>query len=319
MKEPLLSVIVPVYNTAPYLERCLNSIINQTYKNLEIILVDDGSTDASGKICDEYAAQDSRFKLVHKKNEGVAIARNIAISIASGDFLGFIDSDDYVSPQYFEKLYSAFTDDTIDMVTCGFYYAYDNKIEQILNKKKVPDLPLELDDMFQYMYERDVYRGVAGYLWTRLTRMSLVKKNGQQTLLFHPDLDTTDDIVFVAELMCRVNKVKYLDTPLYYYCQRANSIVHDSTKNLESLVWLKSWEEALSVYTKNGVSEKNLNYIKRIYVYRCGKLLEIAKRIDDKAKVNLLKNKLTPFLPLYEYMNKNNPKYISWIHDLLYN
>ena len=102
--EKLISVIVPVYNVEEYVEKCVLSIINQTYKNLEIILVDDGSTDNSGKICDEIAIKDNRIKVIHKKNGGLSDARNVGIDIAKGDYLGFVDSDDYIDPDMYSIL-----------------------------------------------------------------------------------------------------------------------------------------------------------------------------------------------------------------------
>lgn len=99
-----ISVIVPIYNVEKYIEKCINSIINQTYKDLEIILVDDGSTDSSGKICDEYAKKDKRIKVIHKKNGGVSSSRNIALTIANGDYITWIDSDDWIEKDTYSKL-----------------------------------------------------------------------------------------------------------------------------------------------------------------------------------------------------------------------
>lgn len=105
MKDDLISVIVPVYNVEKYLHKCINSILNQTYKNLEIILIDDGSTDNSGKICDEYALKDNRIKVIHKENGGLSSARNAGLDICSGDYIGFVDSDDYIAEDMYEYLY----------------------------------------------------------------------------------------------------------------------------------------------------------------------------------------------------------------------
>ena len=101
----MISIIVPVYNVDKYIERCIQSIINQTYKNLEIILIDDGSTDKSGAICDKYSKIDNRINVIHKKNGGLSEARNVGLDIARGDYIGFVDSDDYIHPQMYELLY----------------------------------------------------------------------------------------------------------------------------------------------------------------------------------------------------------------------
>ena len=103
-KEPLLSVVVPVYNVEPYLERCIQSILNQTYKNLEVILVDDGSTDKSGSVCDEYVLQDDRVKVIHKKNGGLVSARKAGAAIATGSYITAVDSDDWIESNMFEEM-----------------------------------------------------------------------------------------------------------------------------------------------------------------------------------------------------------------------
>ena len=127
-EEKKISIAIPVYNTEKYLERCIYSILNQTYKNLEVICVDDGSTDLSGKILDRLSQEDSRLKILHKKNEGVSIARNLALLEAKGEYIGFIDSDDYVAPDYYEKLIDVLDNTTVDIVTCNYFFDYSGSI-----------------------------------------------------------------------------------------------------------------------------------------------------------------------------------------------
>ena len=118
-KKPLISVIVPVYNVESYLERCLKSVISQTYSCLEIILIDDGSTDCSGEICDRYQKKDNRISVIHKKNGGLSSARNVGISLASGDYVGFVDSDDWILPEMYEKLLKIIQKKDCDISVCG--------------------------------------------------------------------------------------------------------------------------------------------------------------------------------------------------------
>ena len=125
--ENLISIIVPVYNVENYLRKCVDSIINQSYKNLEIILVDDGSTDSSGKICDEYSLKDSRIKVIHKKNGGLSDARNAGMEIASGDFWGFVDSDDYIDSDMYSVLLENLLGAEADLSACGRIFTYDGK------------------------------------------------------------------------------------------------------------------------------------------------------------------------------------------------
>ena len=123
----LISIIIPVYNVEQYLSRCIDSVINQTYKNLEIILIDDGSTDDSGEICDEYALKDNRIKVMHKQNGGVSSARNEGLDISKGNYIGFIDSDDFIEKDMYEFLYDLLTKNNCDISCCNKFIFKDNK------------------------------------------------------------------------------------------------------------------------------------------------------------------------------------------------
>ena len=123
----LISVIIPIYNVEKFLSFCIDSIVNQTYKNLEIILVDDGSTDNSGKICDEYALKDNRIKVMHKQNGGVSSARNVGLNIAKGKYIGFVDSDDYVENDMFEILHNLIIKNNVDISCCNKFVFKKNK------------------------------------------------------------------------------------------------------------------------------------------------------------------------------------------------
>ena len=131
MTGELISVIVPVYNVAPYLDRCVKSIVEQTYKNLEIILIDDGSTDASGDMCDIWAKKDSRIQVIHKPNGGQSEARNMGIDHSTGDYLSFADPDDWLDTSMLETLFSAIRDNRgVDMAVCGFAMVYADKTKE---------------------------------------------------------------------------------------------------------------------------------------------------------------------------------------------
>lgn len=134
--NPLISVIVPIYNVEKYLARCVDSIVNQTYKNLEIILVDDGSPDRCPKMCDDYAEKDSRIKVVHKKNGGLSDARNAGMAVATGEYISFIDSDDYVSDDFFECLLDVMNKENSDIAECSVVKLYeDGHLEQYTDTK----------------------------------------------------------------------------------------------------------------------------------------------------------------------------------------
>ena len=127
MEKPLISIIIPVYKVEKYLEKCIKSVLDQTYKNLQIILVDDGSPDNCGNICDNYAKIDNRIEVIHKANGGLSEARNVGLKVARGEYIGFVDSDDYVSNEMFENLYNTLISNDVDVSICNFYTVINNK------------------------------------------------------------------------------------------------------------------------------------------------------------------------------------------------
>ena len=127
MEKPLISIIIPVYKVEKYLEKCIKSVLDQTYKNLQIILVDDGSPDNCGNICDNYAKIDNRIEVIHKENGGLSDARNVGLKKARGKYIGFVDSDDYVSNEMFENMYNTLVNNNADVSICNFYTVIDNK------------------------------------------------------------------------------------------------------------------------------------------------------------------------------------------------
>ena len=127
VNSPIISVIIPIYNVEEFLPKCIDSVLNQTLKNVEIILVDDGSTDNSSIICDEYALLDNRITVIHKKNEGLSASRNIGIDVAKGNYLAFVDSDDWIEESMFEIMYNTIVTNDADMVVCNYYEDYGMK------------------------------------------------------------------------------------------------------------------------------------------------------------------------------------------------
>ena len=127
MDSTMISVIVPVYNVEPYLRKCLDSIVNQTYRDFEILIIDDGSTDGSGRICDEYAEKDSRIKVFHTENRGLSCARNLGLAEAKGEWIGFVDSDDWIEPDMYEVLIRRAEETGADVVECSHYKELDGK------------------------------------------------------------------------------------------------------------------------------------------------------------------------------------------------
>ncbi len=216
MINPLISIIIPVYNVEKYLPRCLNSVIAQTYTNLEIILIDDGSTDASGKICDEYARKDSRFKILHKGNQGLASARNDGLRMATGEYIGFVDSDDYIEKDMFECLYNLITRDNADISMCDMFIERKGKWVE----SNVIDTPYKCVTRSE-IFKFPIWRVV----WNKLYRSS-----GLKNICFKEGISYGEDTLFSFELITNVNKVAIGNKKKYYYAQNNLSITHKFKK-----------------------------------------------------------------------------------------
>lgn len=317
--NPLVSIILPIYNTAPYLSRCLDSIIGQTYRELEIICVDDGSTDQSGAILDEIKKGEGRLKVIHTEKRGVSAARNLALASATGDYIGFVDSDDYIDEKMYENLVDLITTNNVDFVICGYYMVDEKTITRAVNKEKVPERQMDRSEALYYIYKRDEYKAVAGYLWNKLFRRELIKsKQGKQLIKFDEELDIGEDIVFLAEVCRHVKNVWYTEKALYYYYQRHNSAVHDSIRQLKGMSWSTAYEKVIRIYEDMNVPLDLLNIIRRMYVYRCGRLLEIAIHYNDITRARILKCNIKKYLPHYVETNIEHIDRLKWIVDLLY-
>lgn len=319
MKEGKISIIVPVYNTKEYLRCCIESIQNQTYNNLEIICVDDGSTDGSGEILDELSREDNRLIVFHTENRGVANARNTGMLEANGEYIGFVDSDDYLDRDMFSRLVKEMDNPEVDIVTCRYYFDYNNgEIVPAVNQKSVPQDVVKALDFLPYMYERDTYKGVGAYLWTRLFRTRLIKADNQSLLLsFMTDITGYDDVVFNAKAMLRCNKIVYIDKPLYYYVQRENSIMHSNYKIKSTMKWVEAYRRTIGLFKENSVSTQTLDYVVRMYVYRCGKTLEDMLGEDAGEDVKILQEEIKKYLDVYMQTNKEYPERIEWANKLL--
>lgn len=217
MKKDLISIIIPVYNVEKYIEKCLESVINQTYNNIEIILIDDGSLDDSGKICDEYAKKDKRIVVIHKNNEGVSVARNVGIKKSKGKYVAFIDSDDYVEENYVEKLY--ITIDEKDMAIVGAKRI--NEKGKIIEKSSVIVQEYSQNEAIQQLLLEKIY---GPELWGKLFKTEILKK-----LEFRKDMTVGEDFDLLYRYLQYIQRVK-IDTTetLYNYILRNGSIMNSS-------------------------------------------------------------------------------------------
>ena len=284
----LISVIVPVYKVEQYLDRCIKSVINQTYRNLEIILVDDGSPDKCPQICDKWAEADKRVKVIHKENGGVATARNAGLRIASGLWISFVDSDDWLHHQFFEILMKQACDTKASIIAAEHLRTkqYDSHIEKGL--RCVPFENVNIDKVFRN-------RSIRNYIWGKIYRATLL-----EGLFFDECLSYGDDSLYVIRLLLKKDvRICYTDEQLYYYYDREESIV-----NTVSLLDRIILSEKYYYYAQNEIQELPKSFylsesIKRAlsarYITRFGACFkEYSIRCN-----HILKNCLEEYLPLH--------------------
>lgn len=205
-----ISVIVPVYNTKNELARCLKSIVNQTYSDLEIICIDDGSTDGSGQIIDEFAVQDKRIKAIHRINGGESSARNIGLKMSTGQYIAFCDCDDWLEPEMYEVLAEILEKENVDIAASSWYKDFSTHSHEIINELPVKEDVFGREDLLKYLYIRDSYRGFA-YIWDKLyTREVLCDKKGN-LIMFDEELQLGGDVLYLAEVALNAKRIKYID------------------------------------------------------------------------------------------------------------
>ncbi len=210
-----VSAIVPVYNVKPYLPRCIESLLAQTYTALEILLINDGSTDDSGKVCDEYAAKDSRLKVIHKENGGVSSARNAGLCAATGDYIGFLDSDDYVAPTMFETLVAQLEATTADISVCSFSNEETpgNFTPYFKGEKK----------LYTFTHDEQIANLLQNKYYSCSCADKLFRCEVLDGLLFDETITHYEDLLFLYEAMKRSSKLVFSPEPLYYYCTNEGS------------------------------------------------------------------------------------------------
>lgn len=231
-----ISVIIPIYKVEAYLEKCIASVQNQSYRNLEIILVDDGSPDDCGKICDRYAGEDTRIKVLHKENGGLSDARNKGLDAATGEYIFFVDSDDFIHPQMVEILYHDLQTTGADISVCGFLPVEEGEEVSFALPDDRETEVYEGEEVMHGLQHRNLLTVVA---WNKLYKRSLFAN------LRYPKGKLHEDEFLVHQLLHQCKRIVYTDVRLYYYLQRSNSIVGVLKWNVVADGW-QAYEERLA-------------------------------------------------------------------------
>lgn len=219
----LISIIVPCYKVEEYLDQCIKSIVNQSYKNLEIILVDDGSPDNCSLICDEWSNKDSRIKVIHKQNGGISSARNAGLDIVTGKYISFIDSDDFIDETFVESLYTNLIQNDADISCCGYYHYFNENLKEIRHFKNI-QLLMNSCEAIKKMNTIG-YFGVG--VWNKLYKIELF------SYIRFPIGKLAEDWFILYKLIHESNKIYYDSEPKYYYRQRAGSLTRNVKINYD--------------------------------------------------------------------------------------
>lgn len=245
---PEISVIVPVYNCEKYIRKCIESILDQTFKDLELLLIDDGSVDESGKICDEFKLKDKRVKVIHEKNSGVSIARNVGINIAKGKYIGFVDGDDYLAPDMYESLYKNLQENNADIAICGIMNCF---------LKELPKGKIKEERALQSnIREKGILSGrqaLSEALKSRIFSVNPVNKLFAAKFLKEerfPANKTSEDAFLIPKILAKAERVVYDMEPKYYYVRHLGSITVSDFKESDWSV-VEAYKEHLHVVKDN--------------------------------------------------------------------
>lgn len=279
-KQPLISVIIPVYNLENYIEKCLDSVLSQTYKNLEILVVDDGSTDSSPSICDKYSQSDSRIQVFHIDNGGAAHARNIALEKMTGEFVTFVDGDDYIDSTYIEKLYNNMTDKNADISICKWIDVYEDS-----NATAIPETYTKTFDtasgLEALMYQVDYDSA----MWVKLYKSNLFEG------ITFPEGNLYEDLAIIYKIFERAKTIAYTDYAGYFYLLRSTGTtlikfkpkkmdLIDVLDEMETYLLTKYPELNLPVYSR----KVRANFHIYLQIPRTKEYKTYRKRIENNIK-----------------------------------
>lgn len=220
----LISVIIPIYNTQRYLDKCIRSVLDQTYRNIEVLLINDGSTDASGEICERYALEDSRIVYIHTINQGRVKARKLGMERCTGDIITFVDSDDWLEPNAYEEMYNSMLSSGADIVIFGYFESgrdYDKPIYNTLEAGIYEGVQLEQEFFTQMLYAKDFFVfGIQPFLWNKLYRRKYIEP---YIMRLDERLVVGEDVVCLYPALLSATRIRIVDEACYHYVQHSDS------------------------------------------------------------------------------------------------
>jgi len=313
-----ISVIVSVYNTEKYLKECFNSLVNQTYKDIEIIAVNDGSNDNSPEILNEFAKKYKNIKIINQKNKGYSEARNVALKEATGDYIGFVDSDDYIAPDMFEKLMNTAKNKKSDIVSCSFFRFYQDG-SKVLDSNELFFNVLEEKRNTHSLLNYPELLLDHGFVWNRIYKTELLKENN---IIFPKDIEFGEDTYFHRLALIKAKNIEYIKDSLYFYRQGRKG-AQTTLVDKRNLSFIKNCEKLYQ-----HIDIELYPYMNHLCLSLCSLGYE---RIEKKYKdeyyenfINLIKSAPKPFkiaFPSYKncsFIVKARYIVLKILHPLLY-
>ncbi|MCI9286520.1 MAG: glycosyltransferase [Clostridia bacterium] len=279
-----VSVIVPVYNVEKYIRKCLDSLVNQTLEDIEIIVVNDGSKDSSIDILKEYAEKHNNIKVYEKENGGLSDARNYGLQFATGKYIAFLDSDDYVDVNLYKRMYEKAKAEDSDMVECNFYWVYDNKTKKDIGQK--------------YKGKKQMFEKARVVAWNKLYKKEILEKAKTQ----FPKGLRYEDVEFFYKLVPYMERVSFIKEPLIYYVQRKQSIVNTQNEKTKDIFTVL--DNVIQYYKENNLYEEYKEVIEYTYarLLLCSSFKRMCKIKDKNIRKKLLNE-------TWINLNKNFPNW----------
>ena len=309
-----ISVIIPVYNQKELFKQCIESVCNQTYTALEIICVDDGSTDGVSEYLDYVSKEDKRIKVFHQTNQGESRARNVALKHATGEYITFVDCDDWIDAEMYEILIREAIDNDLDIAASSWYKECKDNGGPVTNKKEVFAGVIGHEEFLRYVYMRDSYQGIA-YMWNKIyKRETLVDERGLRE--FDESKKLGGDVIYLAQAILHAKKIMYIDKPFYHYRIRENSGSH--TKLSSSMKdWVESYEYTIKLLKENNIPSLTIDYAKRFLAYHAMEGLKVAIENSDEQEIDYFLKKMNDNKEVYYSLNTDRPERIREYSDLL--
>jgi glycosyltransferase involved in cell wall biosynthesis len=284
---------------------------------MEIILVDDGSTDGSQRMVDEFAQKDKRVIVIHQPNRGESNARNTGLRAASGDYIGFMDCDDWIESDMYEQLVHALEMSDADMAISGFYREFEKENRSVLieNEKVVEPNVFGHEQLLRYLYERDSYRSFA-YIWDKLYRREIICDDDGELILFDESMKLGGDVLYLAQCALNAKKAIYLDKAFYHYLQRDDSGCHlpDLERKQDNI---RAYEIVSAKFLENQVEPFVQDLIKRILVYHSSYAAELAYELKDVKVLDKCQGIMKKYEKEYRRLNANKPDWIKRFENIL--